>query len=62
MGAGTSGFRVGLSVMTSKFPYQDSLLFHQGQLSFSEQLLVFQSYCTLKVYINLLGAYLVLYP
>ena len=34
MGAGTSGFRVGLSVMTSKFPYRDSLLFRRGQLSF----------------------------
>ena len=30
MGAGTSGFRVGLSVMTSMFPYRDSLLFCQG--------------------------------
>ena len=50
MGAGTSGFRVGLSVMTSMFPYRDSLLFCQGQFLFSLQLFVLQSYCTLKVY------------
>ena len=62
MGTGTSGFRVGLSVMTSMFPYRDSLLFCQGQFLFSLQLFVLQSYCTLKVYINFLGAYLVLYP
>ena len=48
--------------MTSMFPYRDSLLFCQGQFLFSLQLFVLQSYCTLKVYINFLGAYLVLYP
>ena len=39
MSAGTSGFRVGLSVMTSMFPYRDSLLFCQGHFLFSLQML-----------------------